>query len=226
MHAGLEPCRSPVISDDRSESVYAHRICHPSFADTHQFRYVQQSGRMTRLYAAAHFKFAIELKHLAVKLTADREQATAAFTTTIVVSTVIDRDAAVVRARSDFSIVTAKSVKSVSCFVFIDRIAALEFRWVNSLLSRHLARNQDFGLQIQNRFRPFLAYKLSQGSALKTSDSRFNVPDQRKRGNRFVKVETGGFTIIAECAILQPRLCRPDQVRHRCRNIANLEHSS
>ena len=66
---------------------------------------------MTRLDAAARFKFAIELTHLAEELAVNREQATAAFTTIIVVSAVFDRDAAVVRARSEFSIISAKSVK-------------------------------------------------------------------------------------------------------------------
>ena len=143
---------------------------------------------MTRLDAAARFKFVMELTPSAKNLAASREQATAAFTTTIVVPTVFDRDAAVVRARSEFSIVPAKSVKSVSCFVLFDRITALIFRWMNSLLSRYLGRNQGFELQLQNRFRLFLACKLSQGSAVKTSDSYFYMPDQRKRGESFVKV--------------------------------------
>ena len=136
---------------------------------------------MTRLDAAARFKFAMELTHSAKKTAASREQATAAFTTPIVVPTVFDRAAAVVRARSEFSIVPAKPVKSVSCFVLFDRIAALIFRWMNTPLSRYLGRNQDFELQIQNRFRLFLACKLSQGCAVKTSDSCFYMPDQRKR---------------------------------------------
>ncbi len=143
---------------------------------------------MTRLDAAARFKFAMEMTHSAMKMAARREQATATFTTTIVVPAVFDRDAAVVRARSEFSIVPAKSVKSVSCFVLFDRIAALIFRWMNSLLSRYMGRNQGFGVQIQNRFRLFLACKLSQGCAVKTSDSCFYMPDQRKRGESFVKV--------------------------------------
>jgi|GEM_PF-2314098 len=69
---------------------------------------------MTRLDAAAHFKFVIDPADAAEKLAANCEQATTAFTTTIVVPTVIDRDAAVVRARSEFSIVAAKPVVTVS----------------------------------------------------------------------------------------------------------------
>ena len=94
---------------------------------------------MTRLDAAARFKFVIELAHTAEKLSANREQATTAFTTTIVVPTVVDRDAAVVRARSEFSIDAAKPVNTVSCFVLMSRFSTSIFRWVNSLLIRNFA---------------------------------------------------------------------------------------
>ena len=99
---------------------------------------------MTRLDAAARFKFAMELAHTTDKQVANREQATTAFTTEIVVSTVMNRDAAVVRARSEFSIVAAKPVVSVSCFVSMDRFPAASFRWVNWLLSRNFCRNRTF----------------------------------------------------------------------------------
>lgn len=78
---------------------------------------------MTRLDAAKRFKWVIELAHTTEKLAAIREQATTAFTTETVVSTVVDRDAAVVRAPSEFSIVAAKPVQSVSCFVSMDRFS-------------------------------------------------------------------------------------------------------
>ncbi len=69
----------------------------------------------------------------------------------------------------------------------IDRIAALKLRWVNPLLSRHSGRDKDFAVQIHNKFRPFLALKLSQGSIVKTSDSHFYMPDERKRDEGPVK---------------------------------------
>ena len=96
---------------------------------------------MTRLDAAARFKFVMELAHTAEKLAANREQATTAFTTTIVVPTVVDRDAAVVRARSELSIVAAKPVDTVSCFVLMSKFSRSIFRWVNSMLSRYFRRN-------------------------------------------------------------------------------------
>ena len=159
---------------------------------------------MTRLDAAAHFKFVLEWTLATDTLATDtlavnREQATTAFTTKFVVPTVVDRDAAVVGARSEFSIVAAKPVESVSCFVSKDRFSASAFRWVNSLPGRHFRRNRAFGWVIQRRFRLFLAGKLSQGSAPKTSDSHLHMPDQRKRDYGFCggNFSMGGWAVFA-----------------------------
>ncbi len=131
---------SPTIRSERCVRIEFATLV----ADTHLFRYVQQSGRLTRLDAAARFKFVIELADAAEKLAANCEQATTASATTIVVPTVVDRDAAVVRARSEFTIVAAKPVDTDSCFVLMGGFSTSKFRWVNSLLSRHFERNHAF----------------------------------------------------------------------------------
>lgn len=99
---------------------------------------------MTRLDAAARFKFVVELAYSAKMLAANREQATTAFTTSMVVPTVVDRDAAVVRAPSEFSIVAAKPVDSVSYYVWMIELQQKEFRWVNSPLNHSFGRNHAF----------------------------------------------------------------------------------
>ena len=76
---------------------------------------------MTCLDAAARFAFLLELTLAKKTLAAIREQATAAFPTEIVVSTVIDREAAVVRARSEFTKVAAKPDDEVSSFVSMEQ---------------------------------------------------------------------------------------------------------
>ncbi len=117
--------------------LHAHRVRHQEFADTQISVQVQRGGRMARLDAAAHFipTWTFNLTALAAAFAVNREQATA-----VIGSSVVDRESAVVRARSEFSIISDKPVSLVLFRCSFDDTPAGVFAQKITTLRRNLCR--------------------------------------------------------------------------------------